>query len=191
MSIVVEAEAIEFAQLKLIEIVENISNPYFKSIHIDQLRISNLDVQLLNIQDPKDPWYLQNQQRQRYDTFLSCKCTGDVQLDGGFCLTYDYPEHIPFLGLPIKLEIKLSLSIVVYINYIDNNLKVSIRGISNLETGNENIVKSCCVVSEIGDATKLKNLKTIENFIHILLEEGLKNEIGYPNYWEFKLPHFL
>eukprot|EP00835_Amoeboradix_gromovi_P003491 NODE_232_length_13679_cov_0.197349.p8 type:complete len:195 gc:universal NODE_232_length_13679_cov_0.197349:10520-9936(-) len=188
MSIVIEPEAIEFAQNKLKDLIENLDNPYFKSIHIDSLLFESLDMQILNIQDPKDSWYNPQQQRHRYDTFLSLKCTGNVNITGGFTLSYDYPTNMPFLGLPIELGINLQISIIIYLNYIDNCIKFSIRGISNLETGLENIVKSCVVESKIGDATKLKNLKSIENFFHILLEQGIKDEMGYPNYYDIKLP---
>ena len=186
MSIVIEPEAIEFAQSKLKDIIQNFKNPYFKSIHIDDLTFSDYNLQLLSIQDPKDQWYALKQQRHRYDTNISCKCTTTIAIKGDFSLSYDYPSNVPFLALPIHLDICVELSIIIYLIYVDDSFKLSIRGISNLETGLDTIIKSCQVTSEIGDTNKLINLKSIESFIHVLLEEGLKKELGYPNYYEFK-----
>ena len=189
MSIEISNEAIATAETKLKDIIQGISNSYFKSIQLDTLQFENVNLQLLEINDPKDQWYAPQQQRQRYDTFISSKLTSTIRIKGGFCLSYDYPESIPFIGLPVHLEIELNVSIIVYFVYIDGSFKISVRGVSNLETGNENILKSCTVVSEIGDSSKLKNLKALENFIHVLLEEGLKDEIGFPNFYEFQVPY--
>eukprot|EP00834_Sanchytrium_tribonematis_P001527 NODE_38_length_35257_cov_0.939047.p21 type:complete len:197 gc:universal NODE_38_length_35257_cov_0.939047:12559-13149(+) len=187
MSIVIEPEALEYAENKLREIIYNIEHPNFKAVHIDELVFSKVECQLLGINDPKEVWYGPQQQRNRYDTFISSKTCGSIKFTGGFTLNLDYPETVPFIGLPINLEIDLSFNFIAYVVYIEKSIKISIRGISNLETGTENLIKSCTVRSTIGDVNKLRNLKSIEIFIQKLIEQGINEEMGYPNYMEVRL----